>query len=107
MKQVVIENPILNTPFSEPSRHFRFTDEGIANEVVKQRRVSSYFIPIAKPRKSGKNQLTFGTECTQDRIEENKFINQVRERVAQWRKQAYPSSSPPAGFVHFSIPFLP
>lgn len=93
MKQVVIENPIINSPFSEPSRHFRFTDEGITNEIVEPRRVSSYFIPIAKPRKKGSNQLTFETEWTEDRIEENKFINQVRERVAIWRKAGYPSST--------------
>lgn len=93
MKQVVIENPILNSPFVEPARHFLFTDEGITNEVVEERRISSYFVPIAKPKKQVKNQLTFDTEWTEDRIEENKFINQVRERVAQWRKQGYPSSS--------------
>ncbi|MGA9408654.1 MAG: DUF433 domain-containing protein, partial [Bacteroidota bacterium] len=91
--QVVIENPILNSPFKEPARHFRFSDEGITNEIVEGRRISSYFIPIAKPRKKGGNQLTFDTEWTEDRIEENKFINQVRERVAQWRNQGYPSSS--------------
>jgi hypothetical protein len=32
--QVVIENPFLNSPFEEPQRHFRFSDEGITNEVV-------------------------------------------------------------------------
>lgn len=93
MKQVIIENPILNSPFSEPLRHFRFTDEGITNEIVEERRISSYFVPIARPKKQAKNQLTFDTEWTQDRIEENKFINQVREGVAQWRKQGYPASS--------------
>lgn len=93
MKQVVIENPIINSPFKEPVLHFRFTDEGITNEVVERRRISSYFVPIAQPRKKSKNQLTFSTEWREDRIEENKFINQVRERVAQWRKQGYPSSS--------------
>ena len=29
------------------------------------------------------------TEWTADRIEENRFINQVRERVALWRKGGY------------------
>jgi len=38
---VVIENPILNSPFDEPTRHFTFGDEGITNEVVEQRRTSS------------------------------------------------------------------
>ena len=32
MAQVVIENPIINSPFDEPTRHFRFTDEGITDE---------------------------------------------------------------------------
>lgn len=85
MKQVVIENPVINSPFDEPKRHFRFTDEGITNVIVPGRRVSSYFIPIAAPRKKNKQQLQFETEWTQDRIEENTFINQVRSRVKLWR----------------------
>ncbi len=47
MKQVVIENPIINSPFEEPARHFRFADQGITNEVVDGRRISSYFVPIS------------------------------------------------------------
>jgi len=88
--QVVIENPILNSPFSEPTRHFRFSDEGITNDIVEARRVSSYFIPIAKPKKKGKAaQLAFDTEWTRDRIEENEFINRIRGRVSVWRKGNY------------------
>ena len=70
MKQIVIENPVINSPFDEPARHFRFTDEGITNEVIDGRRSSSYFVPIARPRKKGQKQLEFDTEWTQDRIEE-------------------------------------
>jgi hypothetical protein len=83
--QVVIENPVINSPFDEPKRHFRFSDEGITNEIIEGRRVSSYFIPIAAPKKKGKKQLYFDTEWTKDRIEENKFINQIRERILRWR----------------------
>ena len=89
MKQVVIENPVINSPFDEPRRHFRFSDEGITNEIVSERRTSLYFIPIAAPKKKGKKQLFFDTEWTQDRIEENKFINQVRARVKQWRENKH------------------
>ena len=90
MPQVVIENPILNSPFKEPSQHFRFSDEGITNEIVEARRVSSYFIPIAKPKKKGNiAQLAFDTEWTRDRIEENEFINRIRGRVSVWRKGNY------------------
>jgi type III restriction enzyme len=68
MQQVIIENPILNSPFEEPTRHFKFSDEGITNEIVEARRVSSYFIPIAKPKKKGKaTQLAFDTEWTRHR----------------------------------------
>ena len=80
MSQTVIENPVINSPFTEPARHFRFTDEGISDEIIEERRSSSYFIPIARPKKKGK-QLALDTDWTQDRIEENRFVNRVRERV--------------------------
>ena len=87
MSQVVIENPILNSPYKEPSRHFKFSDEGITNEIVESRRISSYFIPIAQPKKKGTSkQLTLNADWTQDRIEENEFINRIRERVSIWRR---------------------
>jgi type III restriction enzyme len=89
MPQVVIENPILNSPYLEPARHFRFTDKGITNEIVQGRRVSSYFVPIPRPKKKNPRQLAFETEWTQDRIKENDFINKVRARVALWRKGGY------------------
>lgn len=90
MKQVVIENPVVNSPFVEPQRHFKFTDEGITNEIVESRRISSYFIPIAQPKKKGKEaQLTLG-DWTADRIEENKTVNAIRQRVKLWREGGYP-----------------
>ncbi len=85
MPQAVIDNPILNSPFREPTRHFRFDDQGITNDIVEARRTSSYFIPIAQPKKKGK-QLQFETEWTQDRIEENRLVNLIRGRVAAWRQ---------------------
>ena len=89
MKQVVIENPIINSPFEEPQRYFRFDDDGITNDIIEQRRRSHYFIPIAKPKKKDKQlELDLGT-WTQDRIEENKFINAIRERVLIWRQGSY------------------
>lgn len=93
MAQVVIENPVLNSPFAEPARHFRFNDDGITDEIVAGRRASSYFIPIAQPRKRGK-QLYFETEWTQDRIEENRLVNQIRQRVALWREGGYVGVTP-------------
>ena len=90
MPAVTIENPILNSPYAKPTRHFRFSQEGITDEIVDARRISQYFIPIAPPKKKGPKQLTFETEWTADRIEENQFINRVRERVSLWRRGGYP-----------------
>jgi len=80
-------NPIINSPFEEPKRHFRFSEEGITNEIVSLRRQSEYFVPIAHPKKKGK-QIAFES-WTLDRVQPNAFINRVRGRVALWRKGGY------------------
>lgn len=85
--RTVIQNPIINSPFQEPQRHYRFDENGITNEIVGGRRRSEYFVPVPQPKKKGK-QLAFET-WTEDRVEENKFINQVRERVTLWRNGGY------------------
>lgn len=72
MPQVVIENPVINSPFAEPARHFEFADEGITNVILSERRSSSYFVPIPKPRKRGRE--VFDTEWTKDRIETNEAV---------------------------------
>ena len=89
MPNRVIENPVINSPFLEPARHFKFDDEGITNEIVQGRRSSIYFVPIARPKKKGKQQV-FDTDWTQDRVEENKFVNDVRQRVKLWRESGWP-----------------
>jgi type III restriction enzyme len=72
-------------PTAKPTRHFRFGDEGITNEIIENRRASAYIVPIPLPKKQGK-QLQFDTEWTQDRIELNDQVNRVRERVKHWRE---------------------
>ncbi len=83
---VIIENPILNGPFTVPTRHFRFNDDGITDEIVDRRRPSAYFVPIARSRKSRGGQQQLDTEWTGDRIEESKKVNDIREKVGQWRQ---------------------
>jgi type III restriction enzyme len=89
MAQVIIENPVLNSPYEEPRRHFYFSEEGITDKIVDTRRASSYFVPIPRPKKRGK-QLVLDTEWTEDRIKENDEINRIRARVGLWRQAAYP-----------------
>jgi len=91
---VLIENPIINSPFREPDKQFAFDDNGITNQVISGRRRSSYFIPIAGAKKSKTGQQMFDTEWTRDRIEENKFINSVRDKVRAWRDGGYLGVTP-------------
>jgi type III restriction enzyme len=93
-KQVLIENPVINSPFAEPSKQFAFDDNGITNEVIDGRRPSSYFIPIAGAKRNKLGQQIIDTEWTKDRIEENEFINSVRTRVRIWRQLGHPGVTP-------------
>jgi type III restriction enzyme len=66
MPPVAIENPILNSPYREPMRHFRFdANDQITSTIDAGRRGSSYFLPIAAPKKRGRPGLF-------DEIEEKK-----------------------------------
>jgi len=84
----VIDDPILNSPFREPRRHFKFDDDGITNEILNGRRPSSHFVPIPRAKKRGK-QLQFDTEWTKDRIEPNPVVDRIRQRVGAWRQGRY------------------
>jgi type III restriction enzyme len=90
MSNSVITNPIINSPFEEPQRHFRFSDEGITGEILSERRVSAYFVPIARPKKRKANQVEMAfEEWSGDRLRENKLINQIRVQVSLWRRGDY------------------
>jgi len=91
----VIENPILNSPYREPTRHFRFDEDGITNTVVDERRRSTYFIPIPKPKKRvaagvPAEQMTLPGNWTSERMQENDNINRIRAHVAGWRQAGWP-----------------
>jgi type III restriction enzyme len=90
---VLIENPILNSPYEEPTRHFRFDDSGITDEVVEGRRPSSYFVPIPAAKKRG-GQLALPAEWTADRVEVSENVNRIRERVARWRAGGWTNVTP-------------
>ena len=90
MARVNIDNPVINSPFEEPKRHFKFNSRGITEEIAEGRRRSEYFMPFPKPKKqSGESQLQFELP-DRDLREANTFINNVRTRVAAWRNSGYP-----------------
>ena len=58
MPDVVIENPVINSPFASPTQHFKFSDDGITDEIVESRRSSAYFVPIPAAKKKGTKKLS-------------------------------------------------
>lgn len=94
MSTVIIENPVINSAFEEPRRHFKFDDNGITNEIIESRRISHYFIPIARPKKKSQQlEMDLGL-LSQNRVEENDLINQIRERVSLWRRGGHQGITP-------------
>ena len=85
---VIIENPVINSPFAEPKRHFRFADDGITNEIVERGASAPTSSPSPSPQKKRRSSSS-ETEWTASRIEENEFINRIRARVALWRQGGY------------------
>lgn len=90
----VIENPILNSPYEAPTRYWKFDDDGITDQVQAGRRPSAYFMPIpaVKRKQAVQAQLEF-VEWTKDRIEETRFVNQLRLAVDRWRIEGWPGAT--------------
>lgn len=92
MPQTVIDNPILNSPYREPTRHFRFdANNEITNIIDAGRRSSSYFLPIAAPKKKTAPGLF---DSLEEKKEESGHVNRIRQLVKGWRDHDWPDITP-------------
>ncbi len=88
----IMKSPILNNPYLEPARHFKSDERGLTDEVIEQRRPSSFLMPIPRAKTKEKQlelnlaEGAFGSELQK----ENVFVNKVREKISAWRKNSYP-----------------
>ena len=89
----LIENPVINSPYAEPKRHFAFDTNGITNQIADGRRESSFFIPIAPARRK-EAQLSMDALMTADRMRPNELINRIRSEVDLWRRGGYRGITP-------------
>jgi len=97
-----LENPILNSPYEPPARHFVLGSRGPTGEIRVGRRPSESFIPIPVGRrrrgasKAGPEpeQDTLDFDVTGERREVNSLINDIRARVDRWRAYGYPGVTP-------------
>lgn len=88
----LIDNPILNSAYFKPSRHWPIDEETkqiSGEEPAVGRRPSSYLTPIPGAKESAKPQLSLGV-TDQEKIERNRTINDIRNRVRVWREGARP-----------------
>ena len=90
-----LSDPVLNGPYEEPSRHFELAPSGPTGVIVESRRPSEFFVPIPKPKKGrGKAADTAPTldfaSLTDERVERNDKIDQLRDALRDWRRQNYP-----------------
>jgi hypothetical protein len=55
----LIENPVINAPYVEPSKHFVFGNDGITNELADGRRESTFSSPSR--RRDGRRPSSIST----------------------------------------------
>ena len=97
MSQSFFENPILNSPYEYPCRHWEMdADNKPTGKVVERRRESSNRTPIATPRNRGEGPQSiqgdlFNEVLNDVAYRENELINSIRAEVTAWRNS--PESS--------------
>ncbi|MGH9425833.1 MAG: restriction endonuclease, partial [Terriglobia bacterium] len=81
-----VPEPIINSPFEEPSQHYHI-EEGKTPELLPGRRPAMYFYrdPKSKPERHDQGQAGIAIEL--------KLVNRVRERLAAWRREGFPGAT--------------
>jgi len=80
---IVVDQPIINSPFEEPARHYRI--RGGTAELVDERRPSGY-MPGLRTR-GGRQTLV------EEEFVELPLVNDIRGRVQRWREAGYPGAT--------------
>jgi len=78
-RNLVVDNPIVNNPFQEPTQYWLYT-EG-QPQLVHGRRPSGYYLAARTTAKI--------RPLAEEEFIEIECVNQIRERVRQWRQQGY------------------
>lgn len=96
MSNAFFEQPILNSPYDYPARHWELDATGQpTQEIALSRRRADFITPIPKPRKrkggaGDQASLTFdegkGLSTTEQAYDHTTTINAVRQEVDAWRR---------------------
>jgi len=96
------EQPVLNSPYDYPERHWELDDQGQPTQrIIDRRRRAEFITPIPKPRKRKKsaspNQLDLvfdegkGISTQEQRYDPTPVINDLRRHVDEWRRLSNPA----------------
>jgi len=95
MENLFFEQPILNSPYAYPARHWELDELGQPTQhIIENRRKAKFITPIPKPRKQKKNskkqqEFVFdegmGLSTSEQQYDPTSIINELRQYVDQWR----------------------
>jgi len=91
MTEQFFEQPVINSPYEYPRRHWELDETGQPTKrVVEERRNAKFITPIPKPKKQGhQSQMVFdegkGLSTEEQRYDPTSVINKVRTKVDTWR----------------------
>jgi type III restriction enzyme len=101
MSNPFFDQPILNSPYQYPDRHWELDSTGQPTQkIIDSRRQAEFITPIPKPKKrkaksSNQKELVFeddhGISDEKQQYEVTSIINEVRRLVDIWRKLPTPS----------------
>lgn len=93
-------DPILNSPYEYPQRHWELDEQGQPTQrIVEGRRKAEFVTPIPKPKKQKGSiaQATFvfdegrGLSTEAQQYDPTSNINEIRRQVDEWRQRPNPS----------------
>ena len=94
MNDQFFKQPILNSPYEYPARHWELDDDGQpTQQIIERRRGAEFITPIPKPRKRKQSQIQYemildegkGLSTSEQQYDPTGNINLVRSQVDQWR----------------------
>ena len=96
MSDAFFEQPILNSPYAAPARHWELDADGQPTlQIIEERRRASFVTPIPKPKKrKGKKDTQAdlplgddtGLSTAKQQYESMSIINEIRGAVGLWRE---------------------
>ncbi len=100
MSDRFFEQPILNSPYEYPSRHWELDEHGQPTQnIIESRRRADFITPIPRPKKQkgGTQQtLTFdeglGLSTEEQAYDPTSHVNSLRKHVDEWRELPDPDT---------------